>query len=129
MEKASAKLVAKLWLRRKFAMGETDKVAAIRKDDIPEGRFKSMIVQVRYYTDRNEHTKALYYLARRLDDDKVAVVLDAIHDISEFMGSIPNDLISLRDNLRKRLLSGAKHHIPSWGQMSPEEYEALRMSF
>ena len=129
MEKASAKLVAKLWLRRKSAMGGTDKVAAIRKDDIPEGRFKSMIVQVRYYTDRNEHTKALYYLARRLDDDKVAVVLDAIHDISEFMGSIPNDLISLRGKLRKRLLSRASNHIPSYGQMSPEEYEALRMSF
>lgn len=114
MTRESAKLVAKLWLRRKSAM---------RTDDIPEGRYKAMIVRIRQRTDRNDHSEAIELLAEFVRDMKALRVIEAIREISNYVGSIPNDLYDLRNKLLKGLLKKAS------SKMSPEEYEALRMSF
>ena len=95
----------------------------MRTDDIPEGRHKRMILQIRQRTDRNNHTEAAELLAEIVSDNKALAVLEAIREISNYVGSIPNDLYDLRYKVLKGLLKRAS------SKMSPEEYEALRMSF
>lgn len=116
MTRESAKLVAKLWLRRKSAM---------KTDDIPEGMNKRMILQIRKLTDMNDHTKAVLELAKRVGEAKYVAIAEAIQVIQDFDRHMSSDLISTRNKVMNYCLKKARSKF----RMSPEEYEALRMSF
>lgn len=63
-----------------------------------------LIQSIEELTDENDHTKAVLELARFLTNEKSIKILNAIKTMHNVYGSLPTQLIELRDIERKELI-------------------------